>query len=76
MQAKQTLNERILNSLKDSSKSVYVLAQDFGTTPNSIRRRLTTLKRNGLVTIADRVPFDGARLENIWAVVGNNRAVA
>ena len=70
------LNTRILTALQTRSQAVHELSTAGFGTPNTIRKALTRLKREGKVAISDRKDLGLGRLENVWAVAGNNSAVA
>ena len=73
---KVNLNTRILNALNVRSYAVHELSTSGFGTPNTIRKALTRLKREGKVAVASKADLGLGRLENVWAAVGNNAAVA
>lgn len=73
---KVNLNTRILNSLKDEQKAVYELSNEGFGTPNTIRKALTRLRREGKVGIVSRENLGLGKPENIWAAVDNNSMAA
>ena len=74
---KVNLNTRILNALNVRSYAVHELSTSGFGTPNTIRKALTRLRREGKVGVADKKHLGLGRRENIWAsTVSNNSAVA